>query len=140
MKKYLWNIAKTALIFAAIGAGLAIAMPHVAIGLGIAKALSITYATGANVLFQGIFFGLFGGSSAAITPLIEKATEGKPLTPPPALDDKDVAVLKEVSQAVQQAYTPELVVNNDPPRVSFAQQEAERRLAAQQQNITTPQL
>lgn len=138
-KKYLWDIAKTALIFAAIGACLAFVMPHVAVGLGLAKttALAIEGLKWAALpQWQGAFFGLFGALSAGITPIVEKFIAGKnitPTVPTPNCVEMTQGISQEKQRSHHQNIVPEAAQEVTP---RFVEQEATRRLAPVQ-NLST---
>jgi len=81
------NVLRAALTMFVVGVALAaVAMP-IAYGLGAVGILEAAFAadvvaktTFSSVAWTGVFFGMFGGIQAAVTPMIEKFFKPKPST------------------------------------------------------------
>ena len=88
MGDYLKSVLKTTLLFAAVGALVALAAPHVMAMLGIyqsAQAATVVLGTVANPAVNGGIFGLFGAFSSGLGPVFDRVF-GKTETSQPPLE------------------------------------------------------
>ncbi len=99
MNPTLKNIIKTGLLFAAVGAMLALLAPAIGVGIG----LEATYAEAAETLaltakplWMGAFFGTFGALNAAATPVFSRLFGDEAAQAPAA-----VVLIKEKTREVE---------------------------------------
>ncbi len=73
MKEMLWNATKLGLLFFAVGAVLAAALPYVAVATGLAETTALATSTLhiASPVWLGIIFGGFGVLDAALRPAFD---------------------------------------------------------------------